>query len=188
MFELGPIDGIVVRPLVRHVDERGWLVELFRQDELGEENWPVMAYASVTPPGAVRGPHEHREQADLFSFFGPSDFVLYLWDNREHSKTFRTMALLEVGEKSPRSVLIPAGVVHAYKNIGREPGLVFNAANRLYAGWGRQQAPDEIRYEMTTPTDFIIPSAAAAMDSLRPSVGGPKVENPGAPRAAARLS
>jgi dTDP-4-dehydrorhamnose 3,5-epimerase len=44
-------------------------------------------------------------------------------------------------------LLVPPGVVHAYKNVGSVEGLVFNAANRLYAGWLRQDAVDEIRHE-----------------------------------------
>jgi hypothetical protein len=30
-------------------------------------------------------------------------------------------------------------VVHAYRNVGDVPGLVFNAPNRLYVGWGKIQ-------------------------------------------------
>ncbi len=45
------------------------------------------------------------------------------------------------------SVIIPPGVVHAYKNIGTVDGLVYNAPNKLYAGTGKKQPVDEIRYE-----------------------------------------
>ena len=78
----GEINGVVIRPLNFHNDPRGWLVELFRQDELVEEWWPVMTYVSQTLPGITRGPHEHVEQTDGFAFLGPSDFRLVLWDIR----------------------------------------------------------------------------------------------------------
>ncbi len=71
MFQDGPIEGVVLHVLKRFRDERGWLVELFRDDELGATNRPVMAYVSMTLPGVARGPHEHREQADRFGFLGP---------------------------------------------------------------------------------------------------------------------
>ena len=38
----GEINGVVMRPLKVFNDSRGWLVELFRQDELVQEWWPVM--------------------------------------------------------------------------------------------------------------------------------------------------
>jgi dTDP-4-dehydrorhamnose 3,5-epimerase len=52
-----------------------------------------------------------------------------------------------VGASNPAAVWIPPGVVHAYRNIGTVPGLVFNAPNRLYAGWGKTEPVDEIRHE-----------------------------------------
>ena len=125
---------MIVYPLKKIVDERGWLAELFRHDELAEEFYPVMAYFSITEPDVQRGPHEHIEQADLFCFIGTSNFKLRLWDNRENSPTFENMTTLFVGEDNPQAVIIPKGVVHAYKNIGSGKGVVINCPNRLYMG------------------------------------------------------
>jgi dTDP-4-dehydrorhamnose 3,5-epimerase len=44
-------------------------------------------------------------------------------------------------------LIIPPGVVHAYRNVGSEPGLVFNCPNRLYRGPGKKEPVDEIRHE-----------------------------------------
>jgi dTDP-4-dehydrorhamnose 3,5-epimerase len=120
------ISGVVVRPLDRHDDNRGWLIELFRCDELSEEAHPTMAYVSETLPGVVRGPHEHAEQADLFAFLGPGDFELHLWDRREGSATLGRYKRICAGESNPLAVIVPPGVVHAYKNISDKRGWVFN--------------------------------------------------------------
>jgi len=58
-FTRGKIHDVVVRPLTKFLDERGWLAELFRSDELDASVMPVMAYLSMTQPGVARGPHEH---------------------------------------------------------------------------------------------------------------------------------
>jgi dTDP-4-dehydrorhamnose 3,5-epimerase len=141
------IDGVVVREIRRHQDPRGWLLELFRQDQLDQEFHPVMSYVSMTHPGIARGPHEHADQADLFCFIGPSTFRIYLWDNRLDSKTHRTHDRFEAGEDNPLMVLVPKGVVHAYKNVGEREGMVINCPNRLYGGAGRNEPVDEIRHE-----------------------------------------
>jgi dTDP-4-dehydrorhamnose 3,5-epimerase len=146
-FKVGEIKDVVVRDLRKFNDARGWLAELFRQDDLNAEFYPVMAYTSITKPGVTRGPHEHVDQADLFCFIGPSNFRLRLWDNRVHSETFNHMTTLVVGEDNLKSVLIPAGVVHAYQNVGLVPGVVFNCPNRLYMGVNKEEAIDEIRHE-----------------------------------------
>lgn len=151
----GDIDGVIIRPLRLFNDSRGWLMELFRHDELEQDRWPVMTYVSQTLPGVTRGPHEHIDQTDGFAFIGPSDFKLFLWDTRLHSTTRgRRMIVSVVGESNPISAWIPPGVVHAYRNIGTIPGLVFNAPNRLYAGYGRKQPVDEIRHEQADPGLF----------------------------------
>jgi len=146
-FKAGEIDDVVIRDLRRFNDSRGWLAELFRHDELDPEFYPVMTYTSSTIPGVTRGPHEHVDQADLFCFIGPSNFKLRLWDNRPESQTFNNVVTLVVGEDNPKSVLIPKGVVHAYKNVGLVSGTVFNCPNRLYMGVGKKDQIDEIRHE-----------------------------------------
>ncbi len=87
-FHEGPIDGVTFRPLAPHKDHRGWLIELYREDELPADQHPVMAYVSETLPGVARGPHEHVDQTDYFAFVGPGDFLLYLWDARPASPTY----------------------------------------------------------------------------------------------------
>jgi dTDP-4-dehydrorhamnose 3,5-epimerase len=137
-----------------HSDSRGWLAELFRSDETPRALLPVMGYVSSTEPGIVRGPHEHRDQTDHFCFVGPSTFRVYLWDNRKDSPTFGNRIVLEAGAEQPRAIVVPPGVVHAYKNIGKAQGWIFNLSNRLYAGEGRRERVDETRHENDPNTIF----------------------------------
>src|ERR1044072_7996714 len=106
-FKDGEINGVVVRKLERFLDSRGWLTELFRNDDLDEEFYPPMSYISSTNPGVTRGPHEHWHQPDLFCFIGPSNFKLRLWDNRKDSATFQYRSTIVVGQDNPATVLIP---------------------------------------------------------------------------------
>lgn len=148
------IEGVVLRPLTINRDERGWLAELFRSDELPEGFDPAMAYVSMTLPGVTRGPHEHLRQSDFFCFLGPSMFRLYLWDNRTGSARYRKLYTREFGQLNPMAVVVPPGIVHSYKNIGSEPGLVYNAPDRLYRGAGRTEPIDEIRWENDPESPF----------------------------------
>ena len=156
MFREGNIQDVVVRELRKFNDGRGWLCELFRQDELTAEFFPAMAYTSSTKPGITRGPHEHVDQADLFCFLGPSNFKLRMWDNRANSPSYGNMMTLIVGADNPQSVVIPKGVVHAYRNIGEVDGIVINCPNRLYMGAERRDQIDEIRHEDDPNTIFQI--------------------------------
>ena len=154
MFRDGTINDVVVRNLQRFADQCGWLCELFREDETERKYMPVMGYISVTNAGIARGPHEHADQADYFCFLGPSNFRIYLWDNRKDSPTHMNRQVIVAGEDAPMAVIVPAGVVHAYRNIGDKDGMVVNCANRLYAGHGRKEPVDEIRHEQDPGTIF----------------------------------
>jgi dTDP-4-dehydrorhamnose 3,5-epimerase len=156
MFTNGTIQGVVIKDLTKWVDERGWLTELFREDEIDPQYRPVMTYISMTQPGIARGPHEHADQADHFGFIGPSNFKIYLWDNRKDSPTYLTKQVVFAGADAPRTVIIPPGVVHAYKNVGGVLGMVVNLPNRLFAGRGKKQKVDEIRHERDPNTIFLI--------------------------------
>lgn len=146
-YRQGTIHDVIWKPLSRFKDQRGWLVELFRHDELPAEFHPTMCYISMTETGIARGPHEHADQADYFCFIGPSDFKVYLWDARPTSATYGVKDVRVVGESAAFGLVVPAGVVHAYKNVGDKQGIVFNAPNRLYKGWGKKDPVDETRHE-----------------------------------------
>ncbi len=139
------IKGVIIKKLEKFEDERGWLTEVYRNDENNYQ--PVMSYISVTKPGVSRGPHEHVEQSDFFVFVGPGTFMLFLWDNREDSPTFGEEQKLEVGEKYPVTVIVPPGVVHGYKCIYDKPAWSINLPDKLYKGEFKKDEIDEIRHE-----------------------------------------
>lgn len=145
------IEGVVIQPLRRFEDARGWLTELFREDELPDGFSPAMAYLSVTHPGVARGPHEHVAQTDGFAFIDGA-YRLFLWDDRHGAD--RTRETHEVGAVNPVLVVVPPGVVHAYQNVGDRDAFVLNFPNQLYAGRGRAEPVDEIRHEADVESPF----------------------------------
>ena len=149
MFTDGEIAGVLIREFKQFHDTRGWLAEAFRIDEIGDYR-PEMSYLSLTFPGIARGPHEHLEQTDYFCFLGR--FTLYLWDNRKDSPTYRNRMVIVNADK--QIVVVPPGVVHAYKNSGDSEGMVLNFPDKLYAGWGKKEKADEVRYENEPGSPF----------------------------------
>lgn len=151
MESLAPLPGVLIKPLSKFADSRGWLTELFRDDELPEGLRPVMGYLSVTHPKVARGPHEHERQTDGFAFLS-GRFELVLWENRSglQPNEFR----LIVGEENPVFVWVPPGVVHAYRNVGETEAFVLNFPDQLYAGWGKAEPVDEIRHEADPESPF----------------------------------
>jgi dTDP-4-dehydrorhamnose 3,5-epimerase len=146
--------GVIIKKLEKFSDDRGWLAEIYREDDAKYQ--PAMGYVSVTKPGIVRGPHEHKFQSDFFVFVGPGSFNLYLWDNRKDSESFGQQETIEVGENNPVGVLVPPGVVHGYKCISDIPAYSINLPDKLYKGEGKKEEVDEIRWEKDPASPFKI--------------------------------
>jgi dTDP-4-dehydrorhamnose 3,5-epimerase len=148
VFRKGEIEGVVIEKLIIFSDERGFLVETFRIDSLPDDLQPVMSYVSYTKPGVARGPHEHKNQTDIFCFIEPGNFKIKLWDNRKESKTYRCYMEIVGGKDNPIRIIVPPGVVHGYRNISEEAdGMVLNYPDKLYRGWDKKEEADEIRHE-----------------------------------------
>lgn len=150
------IKDVVIKKLNKYEDERGWLAEIYRDDELAYQ--PVMGYVSVTKPGIARGPHEHNFQSDCFVFVGPGNFELYLWDRREASETNGAHIKMEVGENNPSMVIVPPGVVHGYKCIGDKDAYSINLPDKLYRGKDKAEEIDEVRWEQVENSPYKIES------------------------------
>ena len=148
------INNVIIKILPKYTDDRGWLTEAFRSDELDYD--PAMGYVSLTNPGVIRGPHEHVAQSDCFIFVGPGSFKLYLWDRRETSSTNGEKLEIEVGADHPTLVIVPPGVVHGYKCISDTPAISINLPDKLYKGKGKQEEIDEIRWEKDPESPYRI--------------------------------
>ncbi|MCK5510011.1 dTDP-4-dehydrorhamnose 3,5-epimerase family protein [Candidatus Parcubacteria bacterium] len=148
------IKGVIIKKINKYEDERGWLAEIFREDEV--DFHVSMSYISSTKPGVIRGPHEHKYQSDFFVFIGPGDFELHLWDRRENSETYKEYIKITVGESNLCSVVVPLGVVHGYKCVSDNNALCVNMPNKLYKGKNKQEEIDEIRWEQDKNSPYKI--------------------------------
>ena len=105
-FRKGAIQGVNVRSLKKYQDNRGWLTEIFRSDELASNIIPMMAYISEALPGATRGPHEHEDQTDHFCFLGP-----------RVAPCNPSLTVSEVTEPSPRWLKLLRHVLHGHAYV-----------------------------------------------------------------------
>jgi dTDP-4-dehydrorhamnose 3,5-epimerase len=159
IVEVPGLPGVRVEALPVFKDARGSLHELYRADEIPAGFGPVMACSSWSDAGVARGPHQHVGQDDYFTFAGPSDFRVYLWDDRPGAAGPAKGWFIDTGDQSPAHVYVPRGVVHAYKNIGVVSGLVVTVTSLLFKGAGRKDPIDEIRHELNPQSLYQIPKS-----------------------------
>jgi len=144
--ETGMIDGVRIKPLKVIPDERGFLMEMMRDDDDFFQKFGQV-YLSVVFPGVVKGWHYHKKQTDHFVIVkGMAKVVLY--DTREQSKTRGEVNEFFMGEHHPILLVIPPFVLHGMKGIGTEPAYLVNTPTEHYI----HGAPDEFRMAPDDPS------------------------------------
>jgi dTDP-4-dehydrorhamnose 3,5-epimerase len=133
------IEGVQVKPLKVVPDERGWLMEVLREDDELFGGFGQV-YVSATYPGVVKAWHFHMRQTDNFACIAGM-IKLVLVDTRKESPTRDTINEFFLGVQNPVLVQVPKLVYHGWKCIGAEPALVINVPDEPYD----RTNPDEQR-------------------------------------------
>jgi dTDP-4-dehydrorhamnose 3,5-epimerase len=138
------IEGVVVKKLSVIADERGYLMEIMRNDEkiFSEygQHYLTTCYANV-----VKAWHWHKFQDDNFCVIkGMARIGLY--DGRVGSPTHGQVMDLVIGKNNPCLVHIPRGVYHGFKAVGGKVCYLLNMVTKAY----NRDEPDEHRVKWNT--------------------------------------
>lgn len=125
------IDGVVLKDLTTHSDERGFFREIIRvTDDFFAEGfgqWSV----SLMYTGVIKAWHIHKVQVDWWYVAG-GVLKVALHDTRPASPTLRQTVDFLLGDHQPACVVrIPPGVAHGCKCING-PAQLFYVTSRIY--------------------------------------------------------
>ncbi len=138
------IQGVEVKRLTRHADERGYLMEILRSDDEIFSKFG-QCYVSMNYPNVIRAWHWHQKQDDHFVVV-KGMIRVGLYDMRESSPTRGEVNEFYLGENNNIVLKIPVGVAHGYKTVGVEPSLLVNFPSEVY----NPEEPDEQRLPWDT--------------------------------------
>lgn len=142
---MGTIHDVVVKRLITHSDDRGYLREILRADDGLLRHFGQTA-VTRTYPGVIKAFHWHEDQDDIWYVAdGMARVVLY--DRRPESPTYRQTQVVYAGEDNPVSILIPTGIAHGYQVLGVKPVLLFYHVTKPYD----PRNPDEQRIPFDDP-------------------------------------
>jgi len=144
------IEGVKTKLLRLVPDERGWLMEILRNDDDLFQKFGQV-YVSATYPGVVKAWHYHKHQIDNFACV-TGMVKLVLVDTRKGSTTEGVVNEFFLGTQRPMLVQVPNLVYHGWKCISSEASAVVNVPTELY----HYDDPDEYRLEAhgTLPYDW----------------------------------
>ena len=135
------IQGIKFKKLEIHQDQRGYFMELLRDDDklLGRFG---QASISVTNPGIIKAFHWHKKQDDVFYVISGRALIA-LYDLRKDSKTFKEKMAFEMNDDDRKLLFIPRKVAHGYKVLGKNPLIMLYFMSSSY----NKGKPDEQRID-----------------------------------------
>lgn len=140
------ITGVETRELLVNVDERGHLVEMFREDWPEFDPDPSMSYFSISYPGIIRAWHRHLEgQVDYFVCL-EGKIKVGIYDDRDDSPTQNELNTFVIGEGNQQVIRIPGACWHGFKVVGDERAILVNFPTKLYD----YEDPDEERLPWDT--------------------------------------
>ncbi len=125
------IEGVVLKDLVTHTDERGYFREVIRvSDPFFEEGFGQWAH-SMMYAGVAKAWHIHKIQIDWW-YVASGVLKVALYDNRPDSPTHGKLMELFMGDHQPAKVLrVPQGVAHGCKAI-HGPVHLFYITSEIY--------------------------------------------------------
>ena len=115
-----PIDGVHVRALRKHADERGWFCELRRESwyrELSGGRPSQQTNLSFSKAGVIRGLHWHRRGQDDLFFCPIGRARVVLLDRRERSPSAGVAWSIDIDEDNNLAVFIPGQVAHGFEAL-----------------------------------------------------------------------
>lgn len=121
------IDGVIVTPLRRIVDERGSVMHMLRTDAPHFSGFGEI-YFSTVHPGAIKGWHIHHKM--VLNYVVPQGRIKFvLFDDRPDSPTHGKLQELFIGEDNYCLVTVPPLIWNGFKGIGTETAIVANCAS-----------------------------------------------------------
>jgi len=139
------IEGVRVKKLVTHCDDRGYFREVLRDDDELLTNFGQTSFTK-TNPGVIKAFHWHKRQDDLW-YIADGMAKVVLHDMRDNSKTQGETDVIVAGEDNPVMIKIPIGVAHGYQVLGNKPVMLFYHTTESY----NPDDPDEERVEFDDP-------------------------------------
>jgi dTDP-4-dehydrorhamnose 3,5-epimerase len=125
------IDGVRVKDIVTHGDERGFFREMLRV----EEDFPLADVGqlshSLVNTGTLKAWHYHHKQSQ-WNYVACGEVQVALYDYRKDSPTFGQVMEMHFGDnQKPKAYFFPAGVLHGYQCL-KGPMHIFYMTSGVY--------------------------------------------------------
>ena len=137
------IEGVVIKALKTHEDDRGFFREIFRfSEEFNDVSVGQLSH-SLVKEGVIKAWHGHKVQSQ-WNYVVLGLIKVALHDNRANSPTYKETIEFLVGDgQEPSAYFFPPGVLHGYKCL-KGPMQI------IYVTSGVYDLEDEVRIDLNS--------------------------------------
>ncbi|MEK6874463.1 MAG: dTDP-4-dehydrorhamnose 3,5-epimerase family protein [Nanoarchaeota archaeon] len=121
------IQGIIITPLKKILDDRGNIMHMIRCDDPCFTKFGEIYFATIFP-GAIKAWHMHTKITLNYAVI-VGNIKLGLYDMRKDSPTKGAIQEVFIGEDNYALVSIPPGVANGYTPLGNKKAIVANCAD-----------------------------------------------------------
>jgi dTDP-4-dehydrorhamnose 3,5-epimerase len=112
-----------VKSLQVHLDDRGYLFEILRSDDLFYEGFG-QAYISTINPNAIKGFHVHERKTDIVTcIHGQVKFVVI---ESDEDNNLVNLYEIHLSPMNRNLVVVPPGLWHGWMCIGSKEAILVN--------------------------------------------------------------
>jgi dTDP-4-dehydrorhamnose 3,5-epimerase len=117
----------VMKPVPKHSDGRGFLIEFLREDE-NLLNFKGQVYASTINPGDIRGNHYHNYKTEIFCVMR-GKLEVYLSDIT-NSRIDRHV--LDADDSEISRIMVGPRIAHCFVNISDEQAVLLAYGDQIH--------------------------------------------------------
>jgi dTDP-4-dehydrorhamnose 3,5-epimerase len=122
-----PIEGVIVQPQKRIVDQRGKIMHMLKATDDMFKGFGEIYYSSANP-GIIKAWHVHSKMyVNNCVIIGTAKLVCY--DIRPSSPTKGNLMEIYLGPDNYCTVQIPPGIANGYTPVGNEMAMLANCAS-----------------------------------------------------------
>ena len=129
-----------MKPIPKHSDNRGFLIEFLREDE-NILNFRGQVYASTISPGDIRGNHYHNEKTEIFCVMKGKLKVLVQQINSEKIDEY----ILDSNKDMLDRLLVHPKFAHTFINVSKEEAILLAYGDKVH----NHDDPDQHQFKIT---------------------------------------
>ena len=122
------IEGVVLKKILSHKDNRGFFREIFKLNKLFQKKKINQVSHSYIKKNIIKAWHIHKKQ-DQWNYLLKGKIHVYLFDTRKNSETYKNNLNFKLDSNKQNLIyFFPSGVAHGYITKSNDNHMIYGTS------------------------------------------------------------